>query len=401
MAKVASFVPKIKDVATPGYVFGCVISIEKQNEDQPKNALLAAMAAYTWTKFVVIVDDDVDPFDAADVLWAIETRCTPETGVYLIPRIPSYTREDGRKLAIKAIRFVDATGAFGAFTFYNQPEMQRESIGDQASSSNQRILFYRGNILVEAVFDRLSAMSAAELRELAGTLPRPTGNANNLPPVLAYVPRKDYIRNTEKYVVGPLGLARIASPLPGNLVDFSTGTEVVLARYQVSGGEATLMVISYPTPQIATEHMKAIDATRSLAQQKPGEASIVNVGPFYDKRSGPLLAIAAGPISQSDARALLGGVNYDADVTWNQNTSFDKRNNLANLLVNIILLCGILMGLALVAGLAFGGIRIAFSRLLPGKLFKGPEEVEFISLHLDSGRSSPPDSKLTSSIKAS
>src|SRR2546425_12192741 len=85
--KVSSFVPKIKDIATPGYVFGCVIAIEKQNEDQPKNALLAAMAAYTWTKLVVIVDDDVDPFDAADVLWAIETRCTPETGVYLAPRI--------------------------------------------------------------------------------------------------------------------------------------------------------------------------------------------------------------------------------------------------------------------------------------------------------------------------
>lgn len=94
--KVSSFVPKIKDIATPGYVFGCVIAIHKQNEDQPKNALLAAMAAYTWTKFVVIVDDDVDPFDAADVLWAIETRCTPETGVYLVPRIPSYTREDVR-----------------------------------------------------------------------------------------------------------------------------------------------------------------------------------------------------------------------------------------------------------------------------------------------------------------
>jgi hypothetical protein len=300
----------------------------------------------------------------------------------------NYTREDGRRLAVRAVKFADASGAFGAFTFYNQPEMQREAIGDQGSSFNQRILFYRGNILADAVFDHLSAMSAAELRELAGALPRPTGNANNLPPVLAYVPRKNYIRNTEKYVMGPLGLAHIASPLPANLVDFSAGTEVVLARYQVSGGEAILMVISYPTPQIAGEHMKAIDATRSVAQQQPGEASIVNVGPFYDKRSGPLLAIAAGPISQSDARTLLGGVNYD------------KRNNLANLLVNIILLCGILMGLALVAGLAFGGMRIAFTRLLPGKVFKDPEEVEFISLHLDSSPQSSPDSKLSSSIKA-
>jgi hypothetical protein len=312
----------------------------------------------------------------------------------------TYTREDGRKLALKAATFADATGAFGAFTFYNQPEMQRESIGDQGSSFNQRILFYRGNLLVDAIFDRVTAMSAAELRELAGGLPRPKGNANNLPPVLTYMPRKDYIRNTEKYVVGPLALAHVGSPLPANLVDFNQGTEVVLGRYQVSGGEATLMVISYPTPQIATEHMKVIDGTRTTAQQQPGEAPIVNVGPFYDKRSGPLLAIASGPLSQSDARTLLGAVNYDADVTWNQNTSFDKRNNLANLLVNIILLCGILMGLALVAGLAFGGLRIAFNRLLPGKLFKSPEEVEFISLHLDAGVSSPPDSGLSPSIKA-
>jgi len=36
----------------------------------------------------------------------------------------TYIREDGRKLAIKAAKFGDASGAFGAFTFYNQPQMQ-------------------------------------------------------------------------------------------------------------------------------------------------------------------------------------------------------------------------------------------------------------------------------------
>lgn len=96
--RVSQYAPKIKDVATPGYVFGCVVSIEKQNEDQARNVLLAAMAAYSWTKVVVVVDEDVDPFDAADVLWAIQTRCTPETGIYVVPRIPSYTREDVRDI---------------------------------------------------------------------------------------------------------------------------------------------------------------------------------------------------------------------------------------------------------------------------------------------------------------
>jgi len=96
--KVAPYVPRIIDIATPGFVFGCVISIQKENEDQPKNALLSALAGYSWIKVAVVVDEDVNPFDLDDVLWAIQTRCTPETGIYLIPRIPSYTREDLREI---------------------------------------------------------------------------------------------------------------------------------------------------------------------------------------------------------------------------------------------------------------------------------------------------------------
>ena len=47
-------------------------------------------------------------------------------------------------------------------------------------------------------------------------------------------------------------------------------------------------------------------------------------------------------------------MNYDANVTWNENTHFTKRDNLANLLVNVIILCFIIIGFALVAGVAFG-----------------------------------------------
>src|SRR5208337_1466796 len=59
----------------------------------------------------------------------------------------TYTREDGRKLTIKAARFKDATGAYGAFTFYRQPAMRTERIGTKAASANQRILFFRDNVL--------------------------------------------------------------------------------------------------------------------------------------------------------------------------------------------------------------------------------------------------------------
>ena len=79
----------------------------------------------------------------------------------------TYSRDDGRKLTLRAARFGDASGAYGAYTYYKTPEMLIEKVGDGAASMNERVLFYRGNILVDAVFQKLSAMSAAELRELA------------------------------------------------------------------------------------------------------------------------------------------------------------------------------------------------------------------------------------------
>ena len=112
------------------------------------------------------------------------------------------------------------------------------------------------------------------------------------------------------------------------------------------------------------------------------------------------MVVAWGPLSPSEATALLASVNYDADVTWNENTSFSKKDNLANLLVNIILLCGILMGLALVAGIAFGGIRILVKRIMPERVFDRPEGMEFISLNLSDERVHRLDSKVSPSIKA-
>jgi hypothetical protein len=293
----------------------------------------------------------------------------------------TYKSDDGRTLKIRAARFTDASGAFGAYSFYLQPEMAREEIGDQGASLNQRVLFYRGHIVVDAVFSQLTVMSPAGLRELAGMLPSPSGNAGNLPPILAFMPHHGYAANTEKYAEGPLALGAIDSPLPANLVDFSASPEVALGQYSTPSGAATLMLIEYPTPALAAEHLRRIDAAHNGAQPEAGAAA-ENLGPFFDKRTGPIVAIAAGPLSQSDARTLLGAVNWDASVTWNENTYFDKKNNIANLLVNIIILCIIVGALSLATGVAFGGARVLLRRFFPGPVFGHADQTEFISLDL-------------------
>src|ERR1700730_4712675 len=169
----------------------------------------------------------------------------------------SYARDDGRNLTIKAAVFADASGAYGAFTYYQSPEMADETIGGQAASSNNRVLFYQGNVLVDAVFDRVSVMSAAQLRQLAGLLPQAEDSKRNPPSLPMYLPKgtsdRHPERNTTKYVLGPVGLDRVGSPLPASMVDFSAGAEVVMTRYEAKAGDSTLMLIEYPTPQIAAE----------------------------------------------------------------------------------------------------------------------------------------------------
>ena len=98
--------------------------------------------------------------------------------------------------------------------------------------------------------------------------------------------------------------------------------------------------------------------------------------------AGPIVVIVSGNISSSEAKALLASVTYEADVTWNENTYFDKKNNVANLLVNVILLCIIVCAISLAAGVAFGGARVLLRRYFPGKVFGHADEEEFISLDL-------------------
>ncbi len=286
----------------------------------------------------------------------------------------AYT-QPGRKLTIKAARFSDTSGAYGAFTFYKRGDMQTETIGEQGASENNHVLFYRGNILVDAVFDRVTAMSAAEMRELAKSLPIAAGESNKPPTLPLYLPRQAYVRHSARYVLGPVGLEAVGAPLSPQLLDFGKGAEVVLGKYSTAEGVATLTIVSYPTPAIAGERLRAIQAAFPGSSASSTSAQDV-------KRTGPLVALVTGDISSKEAKSLLAAVNYEADVTWNEATALSKRNNIGNLIVNIFVLIGIVLLFALVLGVVFGGARVVLKRLFPDRVFDRPEDVEIIRLNL-------------------
>ena len=360
-------------VCVPGVLFGAAAA--KPQDAQPPVILPRAFAGWQMQAAAQTSSDPAvaDPTNAAVLK---EYRFTDFASA-------TYTRDDGRTVKIRAARFADASGAFGAYTFYLQPDMNREQIGDQGVSMGGRVLFYRGHVLVDAKFSAQTPMSGAELRELAGVLPRPGGSSANLPSFIQFLPRRNYVANTQKYVMGPVALESLNAPVTQDQVDFGASSELTLAQYQTPSGEATLILISYPTPQLAAEHLHRIEAAHQLPQSTQEGVSIINgSGTFFDKRTGPIVAIASGGMSENDAKDLLGMVNWEATVTWNTPTSNPEVHDLYMLILNIVILCAVLAGLAIIAGVAFGGLRILMKRLYPDKVFDRPEQMEFISLHL-------------------
>ncbi len=286
----------------------------------------------------------------------------------------TYTRDEA-KIAVRALRFNDATGAYGAFSFYKQADMFNEKIGDQGYSLGNRILFYRANVVIDATIEKMSPMSGADLRGLADALTPPIGAAANLPAVPRYLPKQGYQKNSAKFVVGPLGLAAVNAPLSPTQVDFSVEPELALGQYQTdSGSYCTLTLVSYPTPQIAADHLRKMEASKPTApagQTPPA---------FFTKRTGPIVAIVTGNASKSEAEDLLGEVNFDASLTMHDNSFLDlKGGGVLGMLVGIIKLTGIVMLLGIIPAVAFGVICAYYKRKRAEET--GDEGV--ISLHLD------------------
>jgi len=88
-----SRVANVQAICLAPTIMSCVISIRKRFEGEPKNVAAAAFGAYSWLKYCVVVDHDVDVFNLNDVWWAMATRSRPETGLLLIENSLGFPRD--------------------------------------------------------------------------------------------------------------------------------------------------------------------------------------------------------------------------------------------------------------------------------------------------------------------
>ena len=193
-----------------------------------------------------------------------------------------------------------------------------------------------------------------------------------------YLPNTGLAAESIHYATGPAGYATTGIPLPESVIDFSRDAEVVTACYRVSGGTGVLTLLAYPTPPLAANRLKAIEAL--LKSGAPpltvGDPSLVV------ERIGPLVALTSGSLTEAEAHALIRAVHYDAAITINHPEGYvSEVSKAAKLLLGIAYLTGILAVAAVLLALFLGGGRVALRRLR-GMPDSSMNDEDFISLKL-------------------
>jgi hypothetical protein len=294
-------------------------------------------------------------------------------------------KRDGETLTVRAIRFADLSGAYGAYSYFRQNGWPKADIGSGAASDKNRVLFWKGTTLVDAKFSEVGPTSAGELRDLAKRLPNISGSRALTPPVLAFLPQSRLDKQTTHYAVGPACYVGSGGVLPPALVGFDRGAETATANYSLMSGSATLTIINFPTPQMAQAAEKQIDAYLKAGSQAqppwPQALQDSDQRSLAARSTGPLVAVVSGEAPPDETRKLLDSVYYSANLTAIPGSRESEAAKAGQLLLGIAQLSIIGVAAALLLGFFLGGGR-ALYRLARGKPISSVFDEEFIHLDL-------------------
>jgi hypothetical protein len=278
-----------------------------------------------------------------------------------------------QQMGISLYQLRDPSSAYSVLTYFSPPKYQRHG------------LFQVGNFVVLASGEQ--QLAEADKRSLAEAV-RKHADATPLPPIRTYLPESGRVSGTERYALGPAAfraaaeLNRAAFAGLAEKAGFNEGAEAMLAQYRAGKEEAVLLLLDYPTPQLAEQHLRHLELALPQSALEAGTPI---------ERKGSLLAIVLSPSSEKYAKSLRNAVNYETQVTWNEPSATATDPPWTSVIAQIFIGTGVFMVAAVVLGIAFGGLRVVTKIFFPGKVFDRPERMEILQLGLSGKRIDPSD----------
>jgi hypothetical protein len=285
---------------------------------------------------------------------------------------------DGGRAEVVLEPAADVSAAFGLFTYYQNESMHPEKAIQLSVTGPGGGLMARGRTFIRFLRPKTPGPSENEFRALlilvGGT--RPTADSlTNLP---APLPPSGLVPGTEKYIIGPVVGGLVLPDFRTDLVGFNQGAELQVGQYTVGGSRATMLEMSYPTPQISRLRFSAMNDSLGLNQDH-GPSSV------YGRREGSFVFLVRHAESKADATKLLDQFKVTEQLSWDEKYPGDK--TVGRQLFELIM-GNVLLSLGLAGGGIVGGVLLVCSRRAAAKLFPtwdwgNPEGDRLIRLNLD------------------
>ena len=285
-----------------------------------------------------------------------------------------------QKVGVILRQFRDPSGAYEAYTAEFGPNMHPSTVGGPSAIDQERLLLLLGNLILEVRPPQNPTTD--ELQQLLAMV-RKHSSQTPLPPIRTYLP-SGFSDGTQRYALGPAALRNALNSLKQeeftSLVSeagFASGAEAMIAEYRKGKDSAGLLLLEYPTPQLAEQHLRHLEQALPPAAKRAGTTI---------ERKASLLSLVLKPSSADYGVSLRRAVIYETEVTWNEPHQTVTDPPLLTTLVKIIFGTGLCMVVAVVLGVAFGGVRVLAKIFFPGKVFDRPEQMDILQLGLSGKR---------------
>lgn len=136
-------IPEIRDLWLPPAACSyrmAVISIDKSYSGQARRVMMGLwgmLPQFSYTKMIVVVDDDIDPRNWDDIAWALATRMDPARDVMLLDRTPmDYLDFASPEAGLAGKIGIDATNKIGSETTREWGEVMTTAPADTAFAAD-------------------------------------------------------------------------------------------------------------------------------------------------------------------------------------------------------------------------------------------------------------------------
>lgn len=329
-----------------------------QSNNQQGNPAAAVTAALTIKQLLPErLGENWRAISAARSLSVEESTILPDADIHAEYQLLARAHRDyaaGKNKAtveIFAMRF--ASGAYGLFTF------------NRSSNAPHQQEFYKGRYLVRITSD--IPVDNLLIEALKQIIP---GDAGELPVLPSHLPEQNKIAETEKYLVGPAAIARLAK-FTGleQAINFSGGAEAVTADYQNGSGSMSLLIVEYHTPQLATDSYARFQQHFDGLNQLEKDQRIL-------RRIGNYVVEAVNVQDRAAAENVIGQIKYTPKVYWEGRkmrdiplesrppdpAAIEEAKRTAQVIIRALYWIGIILLGAIALGVATGGAYFYWRR---------------------------------------